>query len=108
MQQIPRGLNAGGCEIFWAQWGRNRVRILAHDQKTRAACITRRDGFYLHDSVKGFSHGCIEVEPRFFFDLYDYIDAMKRRRLQRREQLLLRVAYIPGRTTYGGTRLQWP
>ncbi|WP_254510045.1 hypothetical protein [Anatilimnocola floriformis] len=47
-------------------WGKNRVRLnlimLSHpNPKT-----SQRGGFYLHDSHKGFTHGCIEVDTAFF------------------------------------------
>jgi len=103
LQRIPRGPAAGECELYWAQWGKNRVRVDPHDQKTRAACTTRREGFYLHDSVKGYSHGCIEVDPMFFLDLRVYMRAIRTRQAPPRDHLLLRVAYVPGRSTYGGT-----
>lgn len=89
--------------MFWAQWGKTRLRIDPFDQRTRSTCAIRREGFYLHDSVKGYSHGCIEVDPMFFLDLRVYIDLMKRARISRRQHLLLRVAYVPGRSTYGET-----
>ena len=45
-------------------WGENRVRLNAlHIDNPKAR---NRGGFYLHDSTKGFTHGCIEIEPRFF------------------------------------------
>ena len=28
-----------------------------------------RGGFYLHDSTKGYSHGCIKLDPHFFLRL---------------------------------------
>lgn len=66
IQTIPRGAQAGACETYWANWGNNRVALTPADAKTRHKCSPRRAGFYLHDSTKGYSHGCIEIEGRFF------------------------------------------
>jgi hypothetical protein len=33
------------------------------------------NSFYFHDSEKGYSHGCIEVEKAFFDQLNSYRDA---------------------------------
>lgn len=45
-------------------WGSNRVRL--NIIKIYNGDAKHRNGFYLHDSVKGFSHGCIEVDTAFF------------------------------------------
>lgn len=97
IQTIPRGEAAGACEPYWANWGSNRVRLEALNITTRNACspITR-GGFYLHDSTKGFSHGCIEVETSFFTQLRAFIKEHNRSRLT------LKVKYTGG-STYGGT-----
>lgn len=106
IQKIPRGGDptaapgggtAGKCEPYWANWGRNRVRSEPADNKTRGACGGKRSGFYLHDSTKGYSHGCIEVEGRFFVKLYAYA-----KNHPQRPRLHLLVRYT-GDTTYGGT-----
>ena len=64
-----------------------------------------RGGFYLHDSTKGYTHGCIEVEPRLFIRLREYAkdEAAKKRG---RKTLILKVKY-PSSTagTYGGTKV---
>jgi len=44
-----------GAPRFWA-WGSARVRLVP-----RSGDMCGRDGFYLHNSHKGESHGCIEV-----------------------------------------------
>lgn len=49
------------------QWGPHRVFLKILEIKPSKA--KKRSGFYLHDSEKGFTHGCIEVEARFFTDL---------------------------------------
>ena len=82
-------------------WGKNRVRlnaIIISDAKAR-----RRGGFYLHDSLKGFTHGCIEVDPRFFTRLREEAQRQQSRK-HGRSELILKVKY-PTETasTYGGT-----
>jgi hypothetical protein len=68
-------------------WGRWRVRL------TRQGQTHGRDGFYLHDSHKGHTHGCIEVGPdksRTFFDyLIEYASDKRKPKLR----LTLRVVY---------------
>ena len=65
IQKIPRGAAAGACDPYWANWGYNRVRMEPADKATRQRCAPlKRSGFYMHDSVKGFSHGCIEVDKK--------------------------------------------
>jgi hypothetical protein len=73
IQQIPRGgdpagppttSTAGNCENYWANWGFNRVGLIP----TGNVVAKHRSGFYIHDSSKGFTHGCVETEQRFFTD----------------------------------------
>lgn len=97
IQRIPRGPKAGSCEPFWANWGNNRVRFEPADTKTKNACRPHRSGFYLHDSVKGYSHGCIEIEEEFFTELRKYL------KTKRKNKLLLKIQYVKGRPTNGGT-----
>ncbi|WP_082993777.1 tlde1 domain-containing protein [Bordetella bronchialis] len=98
MQSIPRGTAAGECEPYWANWGWNRARMEPADEATRHRCTPARGGFYLHDSIKGYSHGCIEVEGRIFPLLRTYS------RGSHRDSMILLVRYVAGRSTYGGTR----
>jgi hypothetical protein len=99
MQTIPRGADAGRCEPYFANWGRNRVRLEAANKSTRNRCAPlNRRGFYLHDSTKGFSHGCIEVEASLFSRLRSF------RSSKHKDRLILKVNYPSGGATYGGTR----
>ena len=98
IQQIPRGPAAGACEPYWANWGTNRVALKPNDSATSLACSPVRNGFYLHDSTKGFSHGCVEVETTFFTDLYDFAKKSGGKRLT------LRVRYQQA-STQGGTKI---
>lgn len=97
IQTIPRNEAAGHCEPYWANWGNNRVRFEPADSATQKACGGVRGGFYLHDSTKGFSHGCIEVEGSFFFRLKVYAKDNPHKK-----SLWLKIQYI-GNTTYGKT-----
>ncbi len=101
IQTIPRGLEARNrigsedidCERYWVNWGNNRIKIFP-SKKTNTY---GRGGFYLHDSAKGYTHGCIEVDKKFFDDLRLYIHLPKRK-----EKLVLQVDYKNGNThTYG-------
>lgn len=100
IQTIPRGSAAGACEPYWANWGYNRVRLEPADAQTRHACSPQRGGFYLHDSAKGYSHGCIEVEHSFFVQL------RAESTLHPGGHLILKVHYVADRITNGGTRAQ--
>ena len=106
IQKIPRGdpnpdkdgdqptlTTAGDCDPYWANWGSNRVRLSPHKDMV----APHRDGFYVHDSVKGFSHGCIETELDFFVKyLFPYATKNPNKRFY------LGVDYKHERT-YGGT-----
>jgi len=97
IQQIPRGARAGSCERYWSNWGWNRVRIEAADTKTRKACSPRRGGFYLHDSTKGYTHGCIEVEQIFFNRIVKYA----KKAIGKKLYLVVDYAFT---STYGSTK----
>lgn len=100
IQSIPRGAEAGSCEPYWQNWGRNRARMEPADTATKIRCspITR-GGFYLHDSTKGYSHGCIEVEGRIFSGL------RKIGKGSGKSFLTIKVEYIKGKKTNGGTKI---
>lgn len=100
IQEIPRGSAAGVCESYWANWGRNRARMEPADITTKNRCFpTMRGGFYLHDSTKGYSHGCIEVETRLFSSLRNH------HKETQKSTLIIKVSYINGRSTNGGTKI---
>jgi hypothetical protein len=64
------------CDLRMTEWGNNRIRI-APDEETRKfiKSVTREpDTFYIHDSIADESQGCIEVNPKFFVDLQNYMD----------------------------------
>lgn len=90
----PVGGMAYSCEAFWANWGDYRVRLEPRaDTKTRG-----RGGFYLHDSSKGYTHGCIETGQALFTELL-----VPYEREQAGGPLVLQVTYTDDRRTYGGT-----
>lgn len=104
IQTIPRGKDAKfpkmDCEPYVANWGHHRIRFEPADGPTRAICKpVHRGGFYLHDSTKGFSHGCIEVETAFFTRLKRYASSG-----HAGTSLTLEVNYAH-KSTYGGTRV---
>ena len=100
IQKIPRGNAAGNCDPYWANWGENRARMEPADQITKNKCKpVMRAGFYMHDSTKGYSHGCIEVETRIFDALRTYNKTTKK------NSVLIKVKYIQGRGTNGGTKI---
>lgn len=96
IQRIPRGATAGSCDPYWANWGNNRVRMEPADDRTRRTCKPSRGGFYMHDSTKGFSHGCIEIEGRVF-------PLLRQRAKAGVQRMFIEVKYVPGRATNGGT-----
>ena len=80
---------------FNHDWGMNRVRltpIKIENPKAR-----HRGGFYIHDSVKGYSSGCIEVDTGFFTELRKFAKAHSNKGV-----LKLIVSYRLN-STYGGT-----
>ncbi|GAA4359497.1 DUF2778 domain-containing protein [Kangiella marina] len=96
IQTIPRNELAGSCEPYWSNWGFHRARMEPANNETKRKCNPIRGGFYLHDSTKGYSHGCIEVDTDLLSELKNH---SKRTGLNR---LLLEVKY-KGTTTYGKT-----
>jgi hypothetical protein len=100
VQTIPRGGAAGECEPYWANWGKHRARMEPADLATKNRCApTTRGGFYLHDSIKGYSHGCIEVETRLFPFLRDH------HKVTKKNIAIIKVVYTAGRHTNGGTKI---
>lgn len=94
----PSGGTAGRCEPYWANWGTHRVRLEPADYTAQTACHGSRGGFYIHDSTKGYSHGCIETEQRFFHELSTFMKTSKAK------TLTVRIKYM-NQSTYGGTKV---
>ena len=103
VEHLPGTFRFGAQEYENRAWGPDRVRLtVIHINNPRNR---RRGGFYLHDSTKGYSHGCIEVDPLFFRQLREFIKLPLARR-GGRTRLYLKVKYpSPGASTYGDTRV---
>lgn len=101
LQRIPRGAKYGECDLYWANWGENRIRL----QPYSSTKTFNRSGFYLHDSTKGYTHGCVELDQAFFRELRKFIRANSALpKSKRRYRLNLLVTYPKIREfTYGGT-----
>jgi len=102
IEQIPDADPEQGtehCTPYWQNWGYNRVRIDAYDTKAKQACGGHRSGFYIHDSHKGYTHGCIEAQHEFFNHLYDFVNSNPKKKL-----MLLGVDYGKGSVTRGKTK----
>jgi hypothetical protein len=80
-----------------AAWGNIRVHLaIVHINRGDSS---HRNGFYIHDSHKGFTHGCIEVESAFFTKLRAFAAKTGQKLF-----LGLKVAYAtPSTSTNGGT-----
>ncbi len=90
IQILPHGSH--GWQF--AGWGSHRVRLTP----IGGNAAPHRGGFYLHDSHKGYSHGCIEIAG-FFERLIAYAEAG-----QNPNHLTVRVAYGDDTiTTLGST-----
>ena len=69
--------NKPGVTFNSPAWGKNRVPMIPIDVKQPNVTPTKDDdrdltSFYFHDSEKGESHGCHEVETDFFTRLKEY------------------------------------
>ena len=74
-------------------WGTNRARLDPAENTDTSG----RSNFYLHDSSKGYSHGCVETQTGL-------IDNMKAYRATGAKSIDVVVKYQSGTTsTYGGT-----
>jgi hypothetical protein len=101
IQYLPIGGNPGS-PLVAPQWGSMRVRI----EPTSAS--SQRGGFYLHNSAKGYTHGCVEIgsslEPRrrdFFSLLVEYATSRIGKPF-----LTLKVKYrSPDTSTRGNTKI---
>lgn len=87
-------------------WGPERVRLrIEHIDSPKNR---HRNGFYLHDSTKGYSHGCIEVDRGFFAELRRMV-ALRKGHNSGPNRLYLRVKYPDAKAgTYGGTKAKVP
>ncbi|OXA75356.1 hypothetical protein B0A58_08860 [Flavobacterium branchiophilum NBRC 15030 = ATCC 35035] len=69
IQQIPSSYTTtSGKTYSYPGWGTVRASL----SPSSGTKTFGRSSIYLHDSHKGFSHGCIEVGKRFFPKLINY------------------------------------
>ena len=90
--------NKPGYGWTYSDWGQNRARL--ESVNVTGATSDQRDlnSFYLHDSEKGYSHGCTEVETALFTKLKEYRNAGN-------TSIEVKVAYPdPEHKTNGGTK----
>ncbi|MEP7218976.1 MAG: RHS repeat-associated core domain-containing protein, partial [Bacteroidota bacterium] len=84
----------GNITDGWADWGNLRAAL----QPMKGTDTHKRGNFYLHDSHKGYSHGCIETETMVFVKLIQY-------RAKGNSEIQLKVEYpSPDASTNGGTK----
>ena len=64
-----------GMRSYYPAWGKNRASLTP--VKVTGAKNSERDNnsYYFHDSEKGYTHGCTEVETSLFTQLKDYRNA---------------------------------
>jgi RHS repeat-associated protein len=55
----------------YQEWGENRAKL---DPDKNTDLQGRDNSFYLHDSAKGYTHGCTETETSLFDNLNSYRD----------------------------------
>jgi hypothetical protein len=68
IQRLPyRFTTTSGVVISYENWGNSRARLSMISGNSYG-----RDNFYIHNSTKGFSHGCLEVGSGFFPRLTEY------------------------------------
>lgn len=65
IQEIRPKVKVRNTTYTYQEWGSIRARLEPQNVSTYG-----RDNFYLHDSGKGYSHGCVDVVGREVFDSY--------------------------------------
>jgi hypothetical protein len=114
IENMPENVEFGDATngnrlVNFPHWGCHRVRLttLSYDNRN----VTRPGGFYIHDSTKGYSAGCIETSHRFFEHLIQFAIQLGKspENPAGLDTVLLRVDYSKqrklsgGGSTYGGT-----
>lgn len=97
-------LPIGGNGLVYPNWGSMRVRL----EPTTTMPAQRTGGFYLHNSAKGYTHGCVEVgksveaaRSDFFTLLVEYATSSASKTF-----LTLKVKYrTPDTSTRGNTKI---
>jgi RHS repeat-associated protein len=69
IEKIPDTFTTSKGQTYtYPGWGKNRAYL----EPQKGTNTKNRGSFYLHDSTKGFTHGCIETESGLFDQLKDY------------------------------------
>jgi hypothetical protein len=99
LTQLPSGveqlhmIKKNGDVAWWPNWGRLRARL----EPLAINNPNKRSNFYIHDSYKGESHGCIETETYIYY-LFLYLHDFSK------SDIKLIVKYPSANaSTYGGT-----
>lgn len=103
IQEMPTSFYVPGNANQFSQdaaWGCHRVGLTTVRFDDPAKC-GHRHSFYIHDSQKGYTAGCIETEKDFFMQLIPFAKQQKGPSGVR--ALKLRVNYAGQTTTNGGT-----
>ena len=87
--------NRSGYLEFNHDWGKNRVRLTVVKIKNLKA--RHIGGFYIHDSIKAYSSGCIEVDAGVF------AERRKFARSHKHEGIPKLVVNYATDSTFGGT-----
>jgi RHS repeat-associated protein len=91
ISQLPR--KPDGTTAY-PDWGDQRAKL---DPK-KGTKTHGRDSFYIHDSAKGYTHGCIEVPCK------DLFEKLKEYRKAGAKSIDVNVDYSNSNSTNGGTR----
>ena len=102
IEKIPESVdnpNNPGRVWHYPDWGENRA-YLAPDVVTGAKDSERDNkSYYFHDSQKGYTHGCTEVEKGLFDKLNDYRD-----KGNTKIDVIIDYGKNPNHSTNGGTK----
>ena len=78
IEKIPQQFTTeDGTTYEYTGWGNMRALLQPYSGKVTGAEHSERDNYsyYIHDSQKCYTHGCTEVESKFFDQLKAYRDA---------------------------------
>ena len=91
--------NKEGYGWSYTEWGQHRAHLTP--DKVTGAKNSERDNYsyYLHDSQKGYTHGCTEVETKLFDKLNEY-----RNNGNTRIDVIINYGNNQNHSTNGGTK----
>ncbi len=89
---------AGTCEMYWANWGYNRIRLESADEKTRKACGGKRVVFISMIPPKVTAMVVLKWN-RFFRILKQETE-----KENGEKTFTVNVKYVSGQQTNGGTK----